>query len=203
MKPTYRFYKICYRVARVLLGLFYRIDVQGKENIPQGPAIACGNHSSILDPFFLAFAFGIKNHMHIIAKAELYKVPVVSAIIRKLGTIRVDRGIRDINSVKQSLSYLNKGEKVAIFPEGTRKSAVNTVTAKSGAVKLAQRANVPLVPIFIPRKKPLFSKLHIVIGEPYYIEKGTVKHSSDDYLHLADVLMNKIEALNPKSGESK
>jgi len=197
MKSSHRFYKGCYRVARVVLGLFYGLKAHGTERIPQGPYIACANHSSILDPFFLAFAFGLSNHMHIIAKAELYKVPVISAIMRKLGTIRVDRGIPDINSVKETLSYLNKGEKVAIFPEGTRTPVENAVAAKSGAVKIAQRANVPVIPVFIPRKKPLFRKIHIVIGEPYYVETHNGKRSSEEYIRLADVLMNKIEALNP------
>jgi len=197
MKSSYKFYKACYRIGRVLLGVVYSFCLQGKGGIPEGAALICANHSSIIDPIFLAFAFGINCHIHVIAKAELYKVPVLSAVIRKLGTIRVDRSINDVNSVRETLNYLKKGAKVAIFPEGTRKSVENAVQAKSGAIKVAELAKVPIIPVYIPRKKPLFSKIHIVIGEPYFIEKRSEKRTSDEYLRLAENLMNKIESLSP------
>ena len=199
MKSSYRFYRGCYRIARVLLGIVYGFGVKGKENIPEGATMICANHSSIYDPFFIAFAFGIENHIHIIAKAELYKIPILSTIIQKLCAIKVDRGILDVNTVKETFSYLNKGERVAIFPEGTRRPVENTVTAKSGAIKIAEHAKVPIVPVYIPRKKPLFSKITLVIGEPYLIEKPNYKRTSDDYAQLADTLMSKIEAMNPNS----
>ena len=196
MKSSYKFYKGCYRVARALIGIFYRMRVHGKENIPQGSVLICANHSSILDPFFIAFAFGINNHIHIISKAELYKIPIISTIIRKLGTIRVDRGILDVNSVKETLGYLKNGEKVAVFPEGTRKYEDNAVAAKSGAIKIAERAKVAIIPVYIPRKKPIFHKITIIIGKPYYIKKQAIKQSSVEYSKLADALMDKIKALN-------
>jgi len=197
MKSSYRFYRVCYRIARVILGIIYSFDVQGRRNIPEGAVMICANHSSIIDPFFMAIAFGIDCHIHIVAKAELYKVPVLSAVIRKLGTIRVDRSIQDMNSIRETLSYLKKGEKVAIFPEGTRRPVENAVAAKSGAVKVAEFARVPIIPIYIPRKKTWFSKIHLVIGEPYLIEKRSEKRTPEEYLRLADSLMSKIESLNP------
>jgi len=197
MKSSYRFYRICYRVARILFGVFYGFDVQGKKNIPEGAAIICANHSSIFDPILIALAIGIDQFLHIIAKAELYKIPVLSAVIRKLGTIKVVRGTLDVKSVKETLGYLNRGEKVAIFPEGTRKPVENAVAAKSGAVKIAERAKVPVVPVYVPRKKRLFRKITLIIGEPYLIEKQRVRRTSDEYSRLADDMMINIESLNP------
>jgi len=185
-------------VARILLGIVYGIDVQGRENIPQGAAMVCANHSNLLDPIFIAFAAGIDNHMHVIAKAELYKVPLLSTAIKKLGAIRVDRGILDVKTIKETFSYLNKGEKVAIFPEGTRNPVADAVAAKGGAVRIAEHAKVPIVPLYIPRRKPLLRKIHLVIGEPYYIEKPVAKRTPGDYSRLADVLMSRIEDLNPQ-----
>ncbi|MCL2152122.1 MAG: 1-acyl-sn-glycerol-3-phosphate acyltransferase [Oscillospiraceae bacterium] len=198
MKSSYRFYKGCYRIARVMLSVLYGLSVKGRENIPHGAFLVCANHSSTLDPIFIAMACGIENHMHIIAKAELYRVPVLSAIVQKLGAIRVDRGIMDMNTIKETLSYLKSGEKVAIFPEGTRNPEKNVVSAKSGAVKIAERADVPIVPIYIPRKKPLFRKVHLVIGEVYAIETINARRSPNEYKLLVDALMDKIEALNPE-----
>jgi len=195
---SYRFYKGCFYIARLIFILGgYRFDVKGKENIPAGAAMLCSNHSNLLDPLFIAIACGVEHFIHFIAKSELFKIPVLTAIIMKLGAISVDRGMADVMMVKNTFAYLKNAEKVAIFPEGTRVSENDSVAAKTGAVKLAQRAGAPLVPVFLPKKKPLFSKLSIVIGEPYYIEKGTDRRSAEDYADLAADLMNRIESLNP------
>jgi len=197
MKSSYKFYRGCYRLARVAIGLFYWFDVTGIENIPVGAALICSNHSSLIDPLFIAFAFGIDSFIHFIAKVELFRVPVLSAVITGLGAISVDRGILDIKTIKRTLGYFKSGEKVAIFPEGTRAAEDDYIAAKSGAVKLAEHAGVPLVPVYIPRKKRLFRKMQVVIGKPYSIEKPRQKRTQDEYAGLADILMAKIKSLNP------
>ena len=199
-KASYRFYKGCFRIARAIFFIGgYRFDVKGKEHIPVGAAMICSNHSNLLDPLFIAVACGAEHFIHFIAKSELFKIPVLTAVIMKLGAISVERGTADVTMVKNTLAYLKNGEKVAIFPEGTRASENDSVAAKSGAVKLAERANAPLLPVFIPKKKPLFSKLQIVIGEPYYIEKPAEKYHAEDYTALAAELMKRIESLSPAS----
>ena len=203
MRSSYRFYRFCFRLARVLLGFVYRFEIRGKENIPDGAALVCANHSNLIDPILVAFACGIENHMHVIAKAELYRVPVLSAVIRNLGTIRVDRGIQDVKTIKETFGYLSKGAKIAIFPEGTRSTVEDSIAAKSGAVKIAEHTGAPLVPLFIPRRKPLFRKIIMVIGEPYHIEKSSAKHKPDEYSRLAEVLMDRIKTLNPAVRKTK
>jgi len=196
-KPSYAFYRGCYRIARAVFSAFYWLDVKGKENIPAGAAMVCANHSSSFDPILIAFAFGIGCHLHFIAKIELFKVPVVSFVLVKLGAISVDRGMLEVSTIKRTLSYFKEGEKVAIFPEGTRVHEEDRVAAKNGAIKLSERAEVPLVPVYVPRKKRWFRKIPLVIGEPYYIEKQSEKRSAEDYARLVDDLMHRIEALNP------
>ena len=195
MKPSYRFYRGVYRLMRAYINVLYRFQVIGQENIPEGAAVVCANHSSNIDPFMVAIAFGIHNHMHIISKIELFRIPVVSQILQKLGMISVNRGVLDVNSVKSTLAYLKSGEKVVIFPEGTRVSEDDAVEAKAGAVKIADRTRAPIVPMFLPRKKLLFRKMSVIIGEPYYIEKQAQKRSTNDYLRLSDDLMERIKSL--------
>jgi len=198
MTPSYKFYRVIYRIARFLVGIVYGLDISGRENIPDGAAMVCANHSDYIDPFLVAFAFGIDHQLHIIAKAELFKIPIISPILKKLGMISVNRGISDVSTIKSTLSYLKNGEKVAIFPEGTRVSTDDAISAKSGAVRLAERAVVPIVPVFMPRKKPLFHKIPVVIGTPYIIERQSEKRTAEDYATLSDKLMEKIKALDPK-----
>ena len=196
-KPVNRFYRCCHRIAHFYLWLFFGINVVGEENIPSGASMVCANHSSILDPFIIAVAFGISRNVHVIAKAELYKIPVVSQILKKLEMIRVDRGVLDTATVRTTFDYLKRGEIVVIFPEGTRVSEDETVAAKTGAIKIAERCSVPIVPLFIPRKKPVFRKIQVVIGEPYNIEKQTGKRSAEDYSDLSAHLMERIKSLDP------
>ena len=197
MKPSYRFYRRCYRIAYAILCIFFWFDVKGRENMPEGAAMICANHSSNTDPVFIALAVGIDYFVHFIAKVELFSKPVLSTVIIKLGAISIDREMLGVATIKNILEYFKLGEKVGIFPEGTRASKADYVAAKSGAVKIAERANVPVVPIYLPRKKLMFRKFPVVIGEPYFIEKQSAKRSPEDYAQLAGVLMSKIEALNP------
>jgi len=152
----------------------------------------------MVDPFLVAFAAGIKTQVHIISKAELFRIPVISWILTKLEMISVDRGILDTKSIKKTLRYLSGGGKVAIFPEGTRTQLDNAITAKNGAVKIAEHAGAPVVPVFIPRGKRLFRTVTLVIGEPYYIEKQSAKRSQAEYTKLAEALMDKINILKPE-----
>jgi len=199
VKASYRYYRFVFRVAAPLIRIFRPFEVVGKENLISGPAMVCSNHSAMIDPFLIAISFGINDPVHVIAKIELFKVPLVSGFLQRMGMICVDRGINDIETIKESLGYLKKGEKVVIFPEGTRSSEYDVHAAKSGAVKLAERAGVPVIPVFVPRKKPFFKKSTLVFGEPYMIEKQKEKRHADDYTKLSEDLMSKIEALDPST----
>jgi len=197
MKPGNVFYKFCYCLARAFIGIFYWLKVTGRENIPAGAAIICANHSSMIDPFLLAFVCGINSNIHIISKAELFRIPVISTILEWLGMISVDRDTLDIKTIKKTLGYLKSNEKVVIFPEGTRSSEDNAVTPKIGAVKIAEHAKVAVVPAFIPRKKPVFRKVNVVVGEPYYIERPGAKRALEEYATLTNMLMDRIKSLDP------
>lgn len=108
---------------------------RGKENIPEGPAVVCANHSNYIDPLLVAAAFGKENYMHFMAKLELQRVPGRRRRAQKCGICFVDRGKSDIDAVRSMMRYLKRGEKVFIFPEGTRVEHDNEVEAKTGAVR--------------------------------------------------------------------
>ncbi|MCL1835040.1 MAG: 1-acyl-sn-glycerol-3-phosphate acyltransferase [Oscillospiraceae bacterium] len=189
------FYRCCYRLARFSIGIFYPLRFEGAGKLPEAAALVCANHSSNIDPFFIAFAYGINRQVHIIAKVELFRIPLISQILRKLNMISVDRSKSDMITVKESLGYMKNGEAVAIFPEGTRAMEDDSVAAKSGAIKLAERAKAPLVPVFIPRKKPIFRRVVVKIGEPYYLPAQREKRTQEDYNILILELMKQIAEL--------
>jgi len=198
-KSSYAFYRAAFKVAGPVICFFRPFDVIGQENLKDGASLICSNHSAMIDPFLIAISSGIDRTIHVFAKIELFRIPLVATVLWKLGMIPVDRSINDITSIKTALNYLKNGKRVVIFPEGTRISEYDASAAKSGAVKLAERAGVPIIPVFIPRKKPFFRKGTLVFGEPYMIKKQREKRTVHDYTQLSEELMNKIQALSSEN----
>ncbi len=190
--------KIFYKVIRFILSIFVFLvlpyKITGRENIPEDAAIICANHSSNVDPLLVAFAIPGKYHVCFMAKKELFQNKISAWFFRSLSVISVDRGKADLGSMKQAFKCLKSGKKLGIFPEGTRTAQNNDVEPKLGAVRIAEKTGVPIVPIYIPREKKLFHKIRINIGEPLTIEKR--KRTKDEYTDLANDLMNRISSLS-------
>lgn len=186
------YYFIFFIFLRPLCKIFFPYKFEGREKVPEGPAIICGNHSSIIDPVLVAIAAGKEHIIHFMAKKELFSVFVVGFVLKHIDAFPVDRNTNDTGSVRTAMRYLKAGEKILMFPEGTRVSEDEAVAAKTGAVRLASRLKVPIVPVYIPRKKRLFSRIHIHIGDPIYIEKT----DDTDYDKLAEDLMRSINTMN-------
>ena len=189
------FYNVLMSVLSFLMFIVYRIKITGKENIPEGAAVVCGNHTANHDPVFVIAAFGVKRHLIPLSKIENKTKPVLGWVLRKMGVIFVDRGGSDISAIKKSMQILKSGGKLLIFPEGTRVKEGQTVDVKNGAVMLACRNNAQVVPVFITKgsKKPL-SRVDIIIGKPYFI-KSDGKPGGEFLDEQTKILMNNIFAL--------
>lgn len=185
-----RNYNWLYIFALVLFSPFYWIKAKGRENIPDGAAIICPMHSHWVDPILLALAIGKKCHLHFVGKAELFKSRFTAKILKSVGAISVKRGKNDITAVRIMMQYLKNGEKLLIFPEGTRVKANCKTEAKRGALYLAQRLNVPIVPVYLPRDKKIFHSVDIIIGKPYLVQ-----NDSESEISASDVLMEKMISL--------
>lgn len=189
------FYRLVYYVVWPFFHVFHPMRVIGRENIPEGAAIVCPNHSTISDPIFAAFAFQTKHIMRVMAKAEAMRWPVIGWILKKAGVFGVNRGAADVAAVKLSLRYLKEGRKLLMFPEGTRVGDGEDVEAKTGAAMFATRTGVPIIPVYIQRKKRWFRPNVVVIGKPYHPQIAGRKGSSAEYRAIADDLMERIHAL--------
>jgi len=192
-------YKVFYLLTYPFITLLYWHKTTGRVFIPEGAAVVCANHSSNSDPLLLAYALTRHTHLHFMAKAELFRIPVLGLILRKIGIFPVDRAKSDITAIKTAMKYLKAGEKVAMFPEG-RRVANSDGGAKTGAVRLAVRMGVPVLPVHIPRRKRWFSRVSITIGEPYTISLDKKAASPQDYNRAASELMERIEALGGQAG---
>jgi 1-acyl-sn-glycerol-3-phosphate acyltransferase len=193
------------------LKLFTTHHVTGASNVPeQGGAIVAANHPSNLEPPALFTA--LSRNVTFLAKAELWRVPVLKYFMRLLGQIPVDRGNRQSGEKAQAsalrvLQYQNrrgkaKGGVVLIFPEGgcTPKGG-EMRPFKSGVWYLALQSGAPVVPCGIRgtediRLRPStiwrrrqVPQVHVHFGEPLYARDFATK---EDFLTELRV---RIEAL--------
>lgn len=187
-------YVICYLIAYPIARLILPCRFFGRENIPEGPLVVCANHSSLMDAVLLSIAFGCRRQLFFMAKSELLKIPVLGRILKSAGVFPIERGEADINSIRTAMKHLKSGHRIMIFPEGTRFSELESVAAKSGAVRIATKMKAPILPIYVTPGKKLFRSTKVVIGEPYLPQIPQHK----DYTPLADELMHKIFTLESK-----
>jgi len=183
-----RFYLVILTLLRPIAAILYPTTVRGREHVPDGACILCANHSSYTDPVLLGLALGSGTYTRFMAKAELRRVPVLGWILKNCGCIFVNRGKSDVNAIRESMKCLRGGDKLSIFPEGTRVFEDNAADAKTGAVRLASRLRVPIVPVYISRGKRMFHRAQVHIGEPYRVEG----RDHEDYARLSGELMERI-----------
>lgn len=188
-------YKFWYCLIWPFFRLLYPCRYLGTENICEGSAMVCCNHSSLLDPIYVGNAFGRNRQLFFMAKAELFKIPVVGKVFHSVGVFPVERGEADIQSVRTCMTHLKNGERVMIFPEGTRVNTDENISAKTGAVRISSSLGVPIIPIYLTKNKKMFRRAILVIGKPFYLEKPKTK----DYTPLSDELMRRIYELEPKT----
>lgn len=159
-----------YRFAKTLIYPFFLIfqpvKVIGKENIPEKDAfILCSNHTSMTDPFFKVAIF--KRQIHFMAKAELFKIGIIRAVLNAVGAFAVDRGKGDMGAINHAQSLIKEGKILGIYPEGTRHPIGAPHKAKSGVAYIAMDTKADILPVSIYRegKYSLFRKTTIRIGE--------------------------------------
>lgn len=194
------FFHFLYIIICPYFKLIHPVRAVGRENIPEGPAVICPNHTTAGDPFYVVFAFGYKWTMRAMAKVEIMRVPFVGWILSKAGVFGVDRGATDVKAVRTAMKFLKEGDKLLMFPEGTRVRGNEDVEAKVGAALFATRTGVPLLPVYIQRKKRRFRRNTVVIGEPYYPEFEGRKPSEEELQVMARELMNRVKALGEGVG---
>jgi len=183
-----RFYKVLYTLLAPIFKLLYRIKVTGKENIPEGAVVVCANHTSYLDPIVMCIAFGKQELLTFMAKIELFRIPVIGFVLRKLGVIGVDRGSTSMATLRDAIGRLKDGKKIMIFPEGTRvKEDADVSGAKTGAAMIACRAKTSMLPVYITAKKRLFGRVDIIIGKSIDTESYEGSGSSKYKVVVEDV----------------
>lgn len=126
----------------------WRFDMEGLEHVPgRGGCVIAANHTSFWDFFAVArFPYlRLGRPVRILAKESLFRVPVFGPLIRGTGCIPVDRG-NGRDALVHAVTSLHAGEVVLVLPEQTISRSFDLLPFKTGAVRMARAAGVPLVP---------------------------------------------------------
>ena len=202
-----------YKGAKKLLEgfakLVFNIYVHGSENEPaEGGYIAVANHISFVDVFVTAVA--LKRQIRFMAKKELFKIPLLGGLLKVLGAFPVDRKKNATAALRTSISLLNSGEVVGIFPLGTRVSGKKFDTlghmVKGGAAMVCYRSKVPVLPMFISTKDDktrLFRRIDVYVGKPIaYEEFSFTDGRNDEYMKGARLMFDRLCELMPPERRS-
>lgn len=184
-----RFARILLRFARII----YPCKIYGKDNMVKGSAILICNHLHALDCLLVAYTSS--KDTFFLAKEEIFKKKIVSKIITRLGGIPINREKADLKAIKKSVELLKDGNKLVIFPEGTRNKTGTTELQelKSGTAYISVKAKVPIIPLFISKKAKPFTRTKLIIGKPFdFADKFDAKLSSDDYTEMDKTVREKM-----------
>lgn len=164
LKPFFRaFFHLCARVER-----------QGFENLPDPPYILFSNHLSWFDPPLVVCFMPVS--VHIMAMEGLFKFPPLGFLLRRVGAIPVSRRSLDRQAIEEAIEAVEGGAALLIFPEGGIRRLEKGDPLRPGLSLIAQRTNVPLVPVGISGCRELYRplkmlhrgvRLTIRIGEPF------------------------------------
>lgn len=179
-------------LCRSFFSTTYRVETIGLEHIPkEGPVLLCSNHIHNFDPPFLGSY--VPRKVHYMAKAELFKVPLLGRLIAAVGAFPVKRGSGDKQALKLGLKILKEGEALGLFPEGTRSKDGNLGKGLAGAGFFALRTDAVVIPCAIIGSYKPFSKLRVIYGEPLEMESLRVAKASSG--EVTDYIMNAIAEL--------
>ncbi|KGA20439.1 hypothetical protein GM50_1780 [freshwater metagenome] len=178
------------------LGL--RFNSKGVENIPRdGGAILAMNHIGYLDFALIGTcALPVKRYIRFMAKRELFDNKIVGPLLRGMHHISVDRSSGSASFVA-ALRALKSGEIVGIFPEGTISVSFELKEFKSGVIRLAIGADVPVIPTAVWGSQRIWTKkvkrdlsrkkvpIYVAFGKPLYFSRDSSVEEGEKELRAA------------------
>lgn len=178
-----------------------RVRVEGKEHLdPAEPYIFIGNHASMAD--IMTFSGYIDHDYRWIAKKELFAIPIFGPGMQAVDFISIDRsrGRAAVKSLNDAAQRIAGGASVILFPEGTRSPDGHLRSFKTGAIMLALKAGVDVVPVgfngthqVLPKGKllPRGGEVVLRIGKPI----STKDFKAKDKQLLAELLHQRVAEL--------
>ncbi len=193
------------RVIRIILRLLFRFDASELEKVPAGgPMLMIVNHVSVFEGPLLYVYMRPRNTIAL-AKKQLWEHRVTRFLMNIWGTIPVDRGMLDRQSMAQCFDVLKRGDFLCIAPEGTRSRDGKLRKGKEGIAFIAAKSHVPIIPVvtFGFEKFQEYAKrfrrtpVSIKVGSPFEIISRKGRLNAADRQAITDEMMLRMAQLMP------
>lgn len=184
--------------------LVFHLQIHGRENIPRrGKLLIAANHISAYDPFVIGSV--MPRGLYFLAKKELFRNPLLAAVLRLLHAIPLDRREAAHATFRRASQLLAQGEAVLLFPEGTRSRSGEMGSGKSGVGMLAATNHADVLPVRVEglsgktgswwRRRQIKIIFGAVISVAPFLQNGTA--TKEVYREIANAALERIRALAP------
>jgi 1-acyl-sn-glycerol-3-phosphate acyltransferase len=189
-------YKVVHGLLRLGCLLMFRLRCHGRDNVPpSGAVLVCSNHQSYLDPVLLGVCFN--ESMNFLARKTLFRSKLFGWLIAYLDAIPIDREGMSLEGIKETLRRLKRGERVLMFPEGTRSEDGNLGEVKPGVCALARRGKASILPMAVdgafeawPRSAKIPRSVTVTVQIGQLLPAHQIDQMSDQ--QLVDELQRRI-----------
>lgn len=215
MYPAEKWAESSFEIMRALENIGALIEISGLENLKKfdGPAVFISNHMSTLETLVLPSIIQPLKPVTFVVKESLVNMPVFGPIMRSRDPILVGRtnAREDLRAVlERGTEKLRNGQSIVIFPQSTRSFVFNPEEFNSLGIKLALKANVPVVPIALKTdawgigKKikdfgpiDISKKIHFAFGEQITIQN----RGADEHQKVISFITGHLNAWNKEQGQ--
>ena len=205
IKPKPWFYKLVQVVLFRLYRIFFDFKFYGADNVPEDSrgVIFAPNHASYLDPPILGIS--LKKPIHFLAKEYIFKVFGLGSALYWLGVLPIKSESDDFRSMRQIMRVLKGGQRLVIFPEGTRTLDGRFQEVERGAGFLAVKSRAHVVPVYIQGTFEAFPKgakwfrcrlVRAYYGRPFIpAEDDQLMAAENPYLAVSQKIMADIKKI--------
>lgn len=161
-----------------------------------GGAMLVANHTGFVDPLALMASIWYRRH-HYVALKDFFRNGFMKLLFKGFMCIEIDRENMSMNTMRKITDELEKGSLVGMFPEGhiNQEQQNGMQQFKSGMVLMAARAGVPIVPCYIVKRKSIWNRQRVVIGEPVETRIEGKMPSMSQIEEITNTLYERIKAL--------
>ncbi|MGI6250168.1 MAG: lysophospholipid acyltransferase family protein [Anaerolineaceae bacterium] len=195
-----------FKLLKGLIDGLVDLNVTGLENVPaSGSGLVITSHVSRLDTPFLMVSTPRQDVIPVVAR-EYQKAPLIGWLLKTLKTIWITRGEYDFAAFREAQDYFKQGWLVGMAPEGHRSRDGVLKEGKSGAVLLAKKAGVMLIPTTVSGSNQMWHwflrlrkmRVQVAFGPAFYLPEQEEGEDNKSWLKRAtDEMMCRIAALLP------
>ena len=185
------------------------LTVTGKENLPDsGPVVFVGNHQGYADIVTYCAAL-TKFQFAFVAKDDLAKIPLYGEWIRTIRSVFIERDDprASLKAINEGVKYIEQGFSLVIFPEGPRSKGPDPGPFQKGAIKLATKPGVPIIPVSLNGSYKMFEEegrmkgahIDVIIHEPIETKGLSRKEEKELADKVEKIVVDGIRELQNKT----